>query len=95
MNINLNECTEIKDTLLSKVKNDSLLITKQHEYELSLNSQIETQGKIIENDKVINKNLNVDLEKVNKLYKREKIKTAAVGGFSVVLIGVILGLLFF
>lgn len=89
----LDVCNEINDSLISKIKSDSVLIVHQNLLCVSLREQISTQGKIIDNNNAINSNLQKDLEKAKKLYNRQKIKTGVMGGISVVLTGIIVGLL--
>jgi len=87
------ECLDTKNALIVKIKEDSILISKQREYEALLNNRLTAQKDIIANDNVIYQNLKSDLEKSNKLYKREKIKVGIFGGFSAILVGIITTLL--
>jgi hypothetical protein len=93
LQLDYTECSEIKNALIVKIKEDSILISKEREYELLLSNRLEIQDKIIMNDNMLYKNLQSDLEKSNKLYKREKIKVGIFGGFSAILVGIITTLL--
>jgi hypothetical protein len=87
------ECSDTRNAFIVKIKEDSILISKQREYESLLNNRLNAQKDIIINDNVIYQNLKNDLEKSNKLYKREKIKVGIFGGFSAILVGIITTLL--
>lgn len=93
LQLDYTECSEIKNALIVKIKEDSILISKEREYELLLSNRLDMQDKIIINDNILYKNLQSDLEKSNKLYKREKIKVGIFGGFSAILVGIITTLL--
>ena len=93
LKVDFDECSDIKNALILKIKEDSILISKGHEYESLLNSRLNAQDKVITNDNIIYKSLQIDLEKSQKLYKREKVKVGIFGGFSAILVGIIATLL--
>jgi len=90
LNVSLNECSTVKNVLLLKIKHDSTLIEKQRDYSSLLSKQIDQQLIIIKNNNTIAAELKANLDKAQKLYRREKIKTAIFGGFSGVLAAVLI-----
>lgn len=93
LKVDYDECKEVVDTLKSQVSRDSILIMSQFEFIRKLSNEMDTQGDIIENEKAKNSKLTENLKQSMKLYNRQRIKTAVVGGLFTVSLGVIVALL--
>jgi hypothetical protein len=87
LNVDFKECNDIKKALILKVESDSLLITKQNEYEGLLVKRLDAQDVVMKNDNIIYKSLQSDLDKANKLCKKEKVKVGIMGGICAILVG--------